>query len=133
MALVDYRFEGTDRWGAGSRSPDDFGEGAHARVFREPNERFRLPVDGDRDIIMIGPGTGVAPFRAFVQHRVATGARVETGCSPETGIFAPNSSIRSNGRRPWRKSSCIALISRSRVTERSESTSSIGCRSRRPS
>jgi sulfite reductase (NADPH) flavoprotein alpha-component len=75
VALVDYRLEGTDRWGAGSRYLTDLGEGAHARVFLEPNQRFRLPVDGNRDIIMIGPGTGVAPFRAFVQHRVATGAR----------------------------------------------------------
>jgi sulfite reductase (NADPH) flavoprotein alpha-component len=44
-------------------------------VFIEPNERFRLPADDSRDIIMIGPGTGVAPFRAFVQHRAAHGAR----------------------------------------------------------
>jgi len=42
-------------------------------VYIEPNERFRLPADGDRPIIMIGPGTGVAPFRAFVGHRQALG------------------------------------------------------------
>jgi sulfite reductase (NADPH) flavoprotein alpha-component len=40
----------------------------------EANERFRLPVDRSRDVIMIGPGTGVAPFRAFVQEREATAA-----------------------------------------------------------
>jgi sulfite reductase (NADPH) flavoprotein alpha-component len=44
-------------------------------VFVERNERFRLPADDSRDIIMIGPGTGVAPFRAFVQERAETGAR----------------------------------------------------------
>lgn len=38
-------------------------------VYIEPNPRFRLPQDTARDIIMIGPGTGVAPFRAFVQQR----------------------------------------------------------------
>jgi sulfite reductase (NADPH) flavoprotein alpha-component len=74
VALVDYRIDGAHRWGVCSRFLADLAEGAQARVFLEPNARFRLPVDGSRDIVMIGPGTGVAPFRAFVQHRAATGA-----------------------------------------------------------
>ena len=43
-------------------------------VYIERNERFRLPSDGARDLIMIGPGTGVAPYRGFLQDRIATGA-----------------------------------------------------------
>ncbi len=43
-------------------------------VFIEPNERFRLPQDDSRDLIMVGPGTGIAPFRAFVQQRQADAA-----------------------------------------------------------
>jgi sulfite reductase (NADPH) flavoprotein alpha-component len=47
---------------------------SNVQVWIERNERFRVPSDGARDIIMVGPGTGVAPFRGFVQEREATGA-----------------------------------------------------------
>lgn len=49
-------------------------EGDQVPVYIEANERFRVPVDGSRDILMIGPGTGVAPFRGFVQERIETAA-----------------------------------------------------------
>lgn len=48
--------------------------GDKVRAYIEPNTRFRLPEDASRDILMIGPGTGVAPFRAFVQERAEVGA-----------------------------------------------------------
>ena len=47
---------------------------SNVQVWIEKNERFRVPADGSRDIIMVGPGTGVAPFRGFVQEREAAGA-----------------------------------------------------------
>jgi len=47
---------------------------ARIKVWIERNERFRLPADAKRDVIMIGPGTGIAPFRGFLQEREAAGA-----------------------------------------------------------
>jgi len=74
VSVVEYTAHGSAHLGAASAFLARAGDDARVPVFIEPNERFRLPADGSRDVIMIGPGTGVAPFRAFVQERQATGA-----------------------------------------------------------
>ncbi|MDE3073355.1 MAG: assimilatory sulfite reductase (NADPH) flavoprotein subunit [Pseudomonadota bacterium] len=74
VAVVDYQAHGSTHWGAASTFLAAADEDGKVLVFIESNERFRLPADPARDIIMIGPGTGVAPFRAFVQERQESGA-----------------------------------------------------------
>jgi len=75
IAVVDYEHDGERRLGAASAHLAALtGDEARVRVFIEANERFRLPADPARDVIMIGPGTGVAPFRGFLQQREAQGA-----------------------------------------------------------
>jgi sulfite reductase (NADPH) flavoprotein alpha-component len=71
---VSWEAPGGRRWGAASHLLASSAEGERLPVYIEANERFRLPKDGSRDVIMIGPGTGVAPFRGFVQERAAAGA-----------------------------------------------------------
>ncbi|KAB8188355.1 assimilatory sulfite reductase (NADPH) flavoprotein subunit [Lysobacter maris] len=69
VAHIEYEAGERTRWGSASNFLARTAEGDRLPVYVEANERFRLPADPDRDIIMVGPGTGVAPFRAFVQER----------------------------------------------------------------
>lgn len=74
VAVVGYEAFGEARVGSASRFLADRAEGEAIPVFVEPNERFRLPEDPARDLVMIGSGTGVAPFRGFLQERIETAA-----------------------------------------------------------
>jgi sulfite reductase (NADPH) flavoprotein alpha-component len=76
VAAVRYNTHGRDRGGVASTwLADRRRVGDTVPVYVKPNPHFRLPTDNDTPIIMIGPGTGVAPFRAFMQDRDETGAK----------------------------------------------------------
>ncbi|MEB5922185.1 NADPH-dependent assimilatory sulfite reductase flavoprotein subunit [Franconibacter daqui] len=76
VGVVRYDIEGRPRaGGASSFLADRLEEDGEVRVFIEHNDNFRLPANPDTPVIMIGPGTGIAPFRAFMQQRAADGAQ----------------------------------------------------------
>lgn len=75
VASVRYRSAERDRGGVCSTFlADRVVEGASAGIFLSANKSFRLPEDDDAPIVMVGPGTGVAPFRAFLHDRRARNA-----------------------------------------------------------
>ncbi len=76
VRVIRYHAHGMDRQGVcsghmGERAP----VGGTLPIFLHENNAFRLPEEAEAPVIMIGPGTGIAPFRAFLEHRQALGER----------------------------------------------------------
>jgi sulfite reductase (NADPH) flavoprotein alpha-component len=75
VSTVRYRCEGRARGGVCSAFLADRAEGGEVPIFIQKSAHFRTPKDPTRPMIMVGPGTGIAPFRAFLQERQASGAK----------------------------------------------------------
>ncbi len=74
VAVVRYETHGRKRKGVCSSYMADLVKpGEDSKVFVVPNKNFHLPEDPGAPIIMVGPGTGIAPFRSFIEHRAEMG------------------------------------------------------------
>ena len=77
VGAVRWNAHGRQRGGVASTFLADSRKiGSEVKLYVKPNKHFRLPTDASRPIIMIGAGTGVAPFRAFTEERAETGGSV---------------------------------------------------------
>ncbi|MEM6600665.1 MAG: sulfite reductase subunit alpha, partial [Verrucomicrobiota bacterium] len=76
VGAVRYSYQDAERGGVCSTfMADRLALGECAGVFVQTSHGFRLPVNTDVPVIMVGPGTGIAPFRAFLEERAATQAK----------------------------------------------------------
>jgi len=76
VGAVRYESHGRVRKGVASTFlADRVGDAEFVKVFVQPSHGFKPPVNGDLPMIMVGPGTGIAPFRAFLEERLATSAK----------------------------------------------------------
>ena len=74
VSAVRYQAHGRARKGVASTFLADRA-GDIVKIFVQPSHGFRPPANGDAPMIMVGPGTGIAPFRAFLEERLAAGAK----------------------------------------------------------
>ena len=76
VGVVRYDSNGRERKGVcSSFLADRIEEGSTVDIFVTPNKHFKVPANPDAPLIMVGPGTGIAPFRAFIEERQATEAK----------------------------------------------------------
>ncbi len=78
VGLVEEKRNGRVRFGAASQFLSQLTTESTVRVYVEQNKHFKLPDDHSKKIIMIGAGTGIAPFRGFIQERIAVDAKGES-------------------------------------------------------
>ena len=75
VGVVRYSTHGRDRSGVCSAYfAERVGDDTRVPVYIDGNKNFKLPTNPDVPVIMVGPGTGIAPFRSFIEHRKAVGA-----------------------------------------------------------
>ncbi|ULT54778.1 sulfite reductase subunit alpha [Neobacillus drentensis] len=75
IGAVRYNAHGRERKGVCSvQVAERIQEGETLPVFVQPNKHFHLPDTQEKDIIMVGPGTGIAPFRSFIEERAVNKA-----------------------------------------------------------
>jgi len=76
VSAVRYESHGRARKGVASTFlADRVGDTDYVKVYVQPSHGFKPPANGDTPMIMVGPGTGIAPFRAFLEERLATSAK----------------------------------------------------------
>ena len=92
VGVVRYDLNGRGYHGVASNFfAEHLAEGRRVPVYIQPSHGFALPADSSKPVIMVGPGTGIAPFRAFLEERSATGATGKNwlffGAQHEAGDF----------------------------------------------
>jgi sulfite reductase alpha subunit-like flavoprotein len=96
VAVVKYRVFEEERKGVCSTYVGErIKPGDRVPVYVYPNPDFRLPLSDKVPIVMVGPGTGVAPFRAFIQDRLLRAV-------PAAAVAAATSTVAAHGRENWK-------------------------------
>ncbi|CAI3796774.1 hypothetical protein GLGCALEP_01542 [Pseudomonas sp. MM221] len=118
-----------ERKGVCSAFLADRAQALKVAIFPQVSKHFRLPEDDSVPVIMVGPGTGIAPFRAFLEEREARGAKGVTGCSLASSTPLPTS-ITGSSYRLGRQAATCGWIRRFPATRPRRSMCSSACLSR---